>query len=116
MTDITPGSDPASNRSDPTSSSSDPTTDPTIEDRTQGKRGKYIVIIDRPKCISIGNCVAFAPDVFALDDESIAVMQPVPTDQSPLVSDDEAILMAARSCPTQAIIIKDATTGEQVFP
>ncbi|MBP6085117.1 ferredoxin [Candidatus Gracilibacteria bacterium] len=116
MTNTTSGSDPVTNGTNPTSSSSEPTTDPTIESRTQGKRGKYIVTIDRAKCISIGNCVAFAPDVFALDDESIAVMQPVPTDQSPLVSDDETVLMAARSCPTQAIIIKDAATGEQVFP
>lgn len=83
------------------------------ESKTQGKRGKYIIEIERNKCISVGNCVAIAEDIFALDDEQIAVM----TDpKTPIVSDDETILMAARSCPTQAIIIKDAETGEQIFP
>ncbi len=84
-----------------------------VESKTQGKRGKYLIEIERNKCISVGNCVAIAGDVFALDEENIAVMMDPNT---PLVSDDEAILMAARSCPTQAIIIKDSQTGEQIFP
>lgn len=84
-----------------------------IQSKTHGKRGKYLIEIERNKCISVGNCVAIAEDIFALDEEQIAVM----TDpKTPLVSDDETILMAARSCPTQAIIIKDAETGEQIFP
>ncbi len=83
------------------------------ESKTQSKRGKYLIEIERNKCISVGNCVAIAEDIFALDDEQIAVM----TDpKTPIASDDETILMAARSCPTQAIIIKDAETGEQIFP
>lgn len=83
------------------------------ESKTHSKRGKYLIEIERNKCISVGNCVAIAEDIFALDDEQIAVM----TDpKTPIVSDDETILMAARSCPTQAIIIKDAETGEQIFP
>ncbi len=88
-------------------------TQPFPESKTHSKRGKYLIEIERNKCISVGNCVAIAEDIFALDDEQIAVM----TDpKTPIVSDDETILMAARSCPTQAIIIKDAETGEQIFP
>lgn len=83
------------------------------ETKTQGKRGKYIIEIDRNKCISVGNCVAITPDIFDLDEEQIAVMKDPKT---PLISDDETILMSARSCPTQAIIIKDSETGEQIFP
>lgn len=103
---------PGSNQSSTTTPTSG-TIQTVSESKTQGKRGKYIIEIERNKCISVGNCVAIAEDIFALDDEQIAVM----TDpKTPIVSDDETILMAARSCPTQAIIIKDAETGEQIFP
>ncbi len=89
-------------------------TGPVVQEtKTQGKRGKYIIEIDRNKCISVGNCVAITPDIFDLDEEQIAVMKDPKT---PLISDDETILMSARSCPTQAIIIKDSETGAQIFP
>lgn len=83
------------------------------ENKTHGKRGKYLIEIDRNKCISVGNCVAITPDIFDLDEEQIAIMKDPNT---PLISDDETILMSARSCPTQAIIIKDSATGQQIFP
>lgn len=99
--------------STPATDSQNQGTNSPQETKTQGKRGKYLIEIERNKCISVGNCVAIAGDIFELDAEQIAIMR----DPSiPLTSDDEAILMAARSCPTQAIIIKDSETGQQIFP
>jgi ferredoxin len=54
--------------------------------------------------------VAFSPAVFQLDDEAKAVIQEGATDE------EANILLAAQSCPTAAIVITDAETGEQVWP
>jgi ferredoxin len=65
--------------------------------------------IDREKCIGAASCVAIAPGVFALDDENKATI----VDEKG--ADDETILLAAQSCPTQAIILFDEE-GNQIFP
>jgi ferredoxin len=46
-----------------------------------------------------GNCGFWAPGVFDLDDEGIAVVL------DPAAADDEKIIMAAQGCPTQAISV-----------
>lgn len=78
--------------------------------------GKYIIEVDRSKCISVANCVAITPDVFALDEEQIAIILDADPKTKAYTSDDETVLMSARSCPTQAIIVYDAQSGEQLFP
>ena len=55
--------------------------------------------IDRDACMGSGNCVFTAPGVFELDDDSIARVV------DPEASPDEAILTAARQCPTHAITV-----------
>jgi ferredoxin len=55
--------------------------------------------IDRDACMGSGNCVYTAPGVFELDDDSIARVV------DPEASPDEAILTAARQCPTHAITV-----------
>jgi ferredoxin len=57
----------------------------------------------------VGNCVAFAPSVFALDTESKAVVSDVSS------VDEFTLLEAAKSCPEQAIIIED-DQGQQLYP
>lgn len=78
--------------------------------------GKYIIEVERSKCISVANCVAITPDIFALDEEQIAIILDPDPNTKAYTSDNETILMSARSCPTQAIIVYDAQTGEQLFP
>ncbi len=56
--------------------------------------------IDRDACMGSGNCVYTAPGVFELDDDSIARVV------DPEASPDEAILTAARQCPTHAITVR----------
>jgi ferredoxin len=58
--------------------------------------------IDRDKCMGSGNCSFWAPDVFDLDDEGIAVVL------DPEAQPEEKIVLAAQGCPTQAIsVVKD---------
>lgn len=72
--------------------------------------GKYKVQVIRDKCISAGSCEAVAPGVFQLDEEGIAVV--ISQDGN---SDDEKLL-AAQSCPTDAVVVTDTESGEQVWP
>jgi ferredoxin len=72
--------------------------------------GKYKVQVVKDLCIGAASCVALAPSTFVLDDESKAVIQEDSTDA------EANILLGAQSCPTKAVIITDAETGEQVWP
>ena len=66
-------------------------------------------IVDRELCIGASNCVAIAPTVFQLDDQSKAIVL------DPSSVDVDTLWEAAESCPTSAIILQD-DAGKQVFP
>jgi ferredoxin len=65
--------------------------------------------IDREKCIGSENCIASAPSVFRLDEESKAVLL------DPRSVDDETLLLAAELCPTEAILVEE-DDGTRVYP
>lgn len=67
------------------------------------------VIIDREKCVGIAACLALAPGAFTLDDENKAIYHP---DHN---HTDEELIDAAKSCPVDAIILKDED-GNQIHP
>ena len=71
---------------------------------------KYKIQVIRDLCIGAASCLAFSPTTFVLDDQKKAVIKDESND-SP-----ENLLLAAQSCPTMAIIITDAETGEKVWP
>jgi len=71
---------------------------------------KYRIEIDREQCVGDGACCDAAPATFELDDEEIATVK------DPGGDDPETILEAAKSCPTDAIAIFDAKTGEKIWP
>jgi ferredoxin len=56
--------------------------------------------IDRDACMGSGNCVFAAPGVFELDEDSVARVV------DPEASPEEAVVTAARQCPTQAIRVR----------
>ena len=68
------------------------------------------VWVDHSCCVGNAMCVATAPGVFAHNDAR----------QSEVVDSagdtPEKILQAASNCPTSAIHIEDAETGERIFP
>lgn len=62
--------------------------------------------IDRELCMGSGNCSFWAPGVFDLDDEGIAIVL------DPTAAPEDKVILAGQGCPTQAIsITKD---GEKV--
>jgi ferredoxin len=67
------------------------------------------VVVDRARCFSHEQCVATAPQVFALDAEQISTVGDI------RLADDDTLLAAARACPVQAIFVFDAD-GRQVYP
>lgn len=72
--------------------------------------GKYKVKVVRSLCIGAASCVAVSPITFVLDQEKKAVIKENGTETP------ENILMAAQSCPTEAIIVIDTDSGKQVWP
>lgn len=72
--------------------------------------GRYNVKVVRKDCIGAATCVAISPNVFELDSANIAVIKDGATDT------EENLLAAAQGCPTKAIIITDAETGEIIWP
>jgi ferredoxin len=55
------------------------------------------ISIDREACMGSGNCSFWAPGVFDLDDEGVAVVVDI------TAAPEEKVLLAAQGCPTQAI-------------
>ena len=65
-----------------------------------------VPVIDESACAAHGDCVDVAPEVFRLDDV-VTVVGTGP---------DETILAAAAACPSVAISVLDAASGEHVYP
>ncbi len=68
------------------------------------------VIVDRDLCIGAATCVIVAPKVFEIDAENKAIVL-----TGGELADDNLLLLAAQSCPTQAIFLYDKS-GKQLFP
>lgn len=69
------------------------------------------VTVVKDLCIGSASCVAVLPEVFDLGEDGKAYVK----EGSVASADAEAILDAARSCPVNAIIVKDAD-GNQIYP
>lgn len=67
------------------------------------------IVVDKEACIGAAPCVTIAPGVFQLDDENKAHV----VDQN--AADNDTILLAAQSCPVQAISLFD-DEGNQIYP
>ena len=80
-----------------------------VDKKIQKKKFSKIVV-DRDACISAATCIVVSPDAFELDAEGIALVK-----GGVLKVDENQLLIAAQSCPTQAILLFDSD-GNQVFP
>lgn len=70
------------------------------------------IVVDRDLCIGAASCVTIMPGVFQLDDENKAI---VVLGSDSAWGDYETLLMAAKSCPTKAILLYDEE-GNQLYP
>jgi ferredoxin len=68
------------------------------------------ITVDRTKCEGYAKCVQAAPKVFKLDAKMISEVIDAKADT------DEKILLAAKICPTKAIILEEEGTGKKIFP
>jgi ferredoxin len=55
--------------------------------------------INRDVCMGSGNCSFWAPGVFDLDDDGIAIVV------NPTAEPEDKVVLAGQGCPTQAISI-----------
>lgn len=67
---------------------------------------KLKVHIDREACLAYGDCAELAPEAFEVDDTAHLV------GSAPL----RRMVDAARACPSEAITLIDAESGEQIAP
>ena len=68
-----------------------------------------MITVDRSKCEGYGKCVQAAGKVFKLDEKFICVVA------DPKGDSDEKILLAAKICPTKAIILEEES-GKRFSP
>jgi len=69
---------------------------------------RWKISVDKNTCICSGMCVALAPGRFVLDTQQRS--GPVEAEIEP----DELVRDAAASCPSEAISLVDASTGQPV--
>ena len=68
----------------------------------QGENGiSSVEIIDREACMGSGNCLHWAPGVFDLDDDGVAIVS------GDLFGNAENVRLAAKNCPARAIQIEE---------
>ena len=72
-------------------------------------RNRIAIEVDRELCYGFGDCVDTLPDVFALDDDNVAVVL------DPDAATTDEVTEAAQNCPVDAIIVTDEH-GEQLYP
>jgi len=64
------------------------------------------ISINRESCMGSGNCSFWAPGVFDLDDDGIAIVV------DPEAQPEDKVILAAQGCPTQAITV--SRDGEKI--
>ncbi|NCT55730.1 ferredoxin [bacterium] len=74
------------------------------------KRDIQKIVVDRDLCIGAAPCVVVAPSAFELDSEGKAIVL-----KDWIKHTDDELLIAAQSCPVQAILLFDKL-GKQIFP
>jgi ferredoxin len=57
------------------------------------------IAVNRELCMGSGNCSFWAPGVFDLDEDGIAIVL------DPEAAPEEKVILAAQGCPTQAISV-----------
>lgn len=82
----------------------------SLKNKSTNFKKVHKVVVDEAACIGAATCVVIAPDAFELNEENIALVKP-----NAEKLDDDTLIMAAQSCPTQAIFLYDQE-GKQIVP
>lgn len=83
----------------------------TVGERNEkfSERNGVLVQVDHDICAGFADCVEAAPDVFALDEEGLAIVI------DPDAAGMDTLKEAADVCPVSAILLFDAS-GAQIAP
>jgi ferredoxin len=71
---------------------------------------KVRISVDHDLCMGNGQCVFLAPEVFRHNENRQSEVI------DPAAAPEETVLKAAGFCPTGAISVADARSGESLFP
>ena len=80
-----------------------------LNDTNERQIGRYTIRIDRNLCVGFGDCIADAPDVFALGDDGIVFFLDFDA------TDEHRVIAACQACPVDALTATDEN-GKQVAP
>lgn len=86
----------------------------TVTTDTPNTRNRFQIIVEPSLCMAFGSCETLAPKVFVVEKDKI--FNPKAKVISEVGEDFDAILAAAQTCPTKAILIIDRNTGEYIYP
>ncbi len=74
------------------------------------KESQLIITINQNKCVGSTMCIQISPKAFALNEKRKAIVA------NPNADTLSSIKEAAEGCPMMAISIKDAKSGDVIFP
>ena len=77
--------------------------------------GDLTIVIEKDTCISTGNCIKLAPDVFEFDEKKIVAFTDGPEEADLTEADRDRIIEACNLCPVDALKVFDAD-GKQLVP
>jgi ferredoxin len=78
---------------------------------------RFTIRVDEDICVANGVCIELAPTVFKFKEQKTpTIFAPMAYVIDPEGADNATILQAAQMCPTGAIVIEDADTGERIHP
>ncbi|MCC7133887.1 MAG: ferredoxin [Gemmatimonadales bacterium] len=71
---------------------------------------RLTITVDSQRCVGNAQCLNLAPGVFRHNEQVQSEVH------DPAGAPEALVLKAARFCPTSAIRVVDATTGDVLFP
>jgi curved DNA-binding protein CbpA len=80
-------------------------------------KNRFHIIVEPSLCMAFGSCETLAPKVFLVEkNKMVNPKAMVLSEATEEEKDIEALLAAAETCPTKAIIIIDRNSGQQIYP
>jgi curved DNA-binding protein CbpA len=85
--------------------------------RADIQQSPFHIVVEPSLCMAFGSCEKLAPKTFVVEkDIMFNPKAKVISEIAEREEDFDAILAAAETCPTKAIIIIDRNTGQQIYP
>jgi molecular chaperone DnaJ len=83
------------------------------------QKSPFHIVVEPSLCMAFGSCEKLAPKTFVVEKDIMFNPKAKVISETAEREEDfdfDAILAAAETCPTKAIIIIDRNTGQQIYP